>query len=54
MMANMPNVPVGAASHVPVPSAATTHASVDAADPVTKFKVLVPHLKDSLQVSLNV
>jgi len=33
--------------HVPVPS---SHTSTDTIDPITKFKILVPHLKESLQV----
>ena len=41
----MANVPGG--QHVAGPS---SHASTDTVDPITKFKVLVPNLKESLQV----
>jgi len=28
----------------------SSHSSADTIDPITKFKILVPHLKESLQV----
>jgi len=41
----MATAPVG--QHVTGPS---SHSSTDTTDPITKFKILVPHLKESLQV----
>jgi len=32
----------------------TSHSSTDSIDPIIKFKVLVPHLKESLQVNKEV
>lgn len=43
---SMASAPGG--QHVTGPS---SHSSTDTIDPVTKFKILVPHLKESLQVN---
>jgi len=44
----MATAPVG--QHVAGPS---SHSSTDTTDPITKFKILVPHLKESLQVHVE-
>jgi len=31
----------------------SAHSSADTVDPITKFKILVPHLKESLQVQYS-
>ena len=47
MMSNVPNVNVGMQ---PQMSMSAAHGAIEPVDPITKFKILVPHLKESLQV----